>query len=74
MRGWDFSASVEITDGARWALFAEKAVVMLRESQQAAATPIDASMGTEYLRAAIPRQQAGAADVARLRPMLFPED
>lgn len=70
----DRSASLELLEGVRWAVFAEKAVVMLLDAQQAAALSVDPRMPVDQLRANVQAKQAGAADVARLRPLLFPED
>jgi hypothetical protein len=77
LRGWgaeDFRrAGAELLGAARWALYADKAVVMLHEAEQTAAMDVSGVKGKalgDVLRAKL----AGRKLADALRPVLFPED
>ena len=73
LRGWTPEhfrlASPDLRAVACWALYAEKAVVMLHDAQETAAMPLKGA-SADAIRAKV----ASAAFVNALRPVLFPED
>lgn len=58
----------------RHALFAEAGVKMLQVPEQLASTPVSSDMGMREQADALRAKLAGQQEVARLRPILYPED
>lgn len=73
LRGDFRFADAQLHAAARWALYAERATVMLHEAETAAATDVGHLKGLQLgdaLRAKLVNRQFADA----LRPVLFPED